>query len=96
MTSLDAARARLDQALARLTEGVAANAARATRPDDMVERAVHEALLRDYETLRAERERLADRLLAAEQRIEDLASNTEELGRRLGGAIARVERLMES
>jgi chromosome segregation ATPase len=96
MTSFDAAKARLDQALARLTDEIAATTARAVGRTDSVDRAAHDALARDYEILRAERDGLAARLQAAEQRIADLARNADELGRRLGGAIAKVERLMES
>lgn len=96
MTSLDAAKARLDEALARLTEGVAATTARAAHRPDMVERAAHDALGRDYEILREERDALAGRLQAAEERLAALARNADELGRRLDGAIAKIERLMES
>ncbi len=96
MTSLDAAKARLDQALARLTDEVAATTARAAGHVDTVDRSAHDALARDYEILREERDGLAARLHEAEQRIADLARNADELGRRLSGAIAKVERLMES
>ncbi|WP_027135953.1 DUF4164 family protein [Geminicoccus roseus] len=96
MTSLDAARARLDQALARLTEGVAASTARAAHGADSTDPAAHDALVRDYEVLRDERDSLAARLSAAEQRLADLARNADELGRRLDSAVAKVERLMES
>jgi hypothetical protein len=96
MTSLDAAKARLDQALARLTDEVAATTARAAGRFDTVDRSAHDALARDYEILREERDGLAARLHEAEQRIADLARNADELGRRLSGAIAKVERLMES
>jgi uncharacterized protein involved in exopolysaccharide biosynthesis len=95
MTSLDAARARLDHALARLTEGVAASSAQASRQVEFVERGAYEALLRDHEALRQERDGLAERLEAAEQRMADLAHTADELGRRLNDAILRVERLME-
>lgn len=96
MTSLDAARARLDQALARLTEGVAVSTARAAHGTDMADDAAHEALSRDYQILRDERDGLAARLAMAEQRLADLARNADELGRRLDSAVAKVERLMES
>lgn len=96
MSAIDAAKARLDQALARLTEEVTANTARASRSGEGVDDAAHQALTRDYEILRDERDRLAARLQAAEARLDELARDADELGRRLGGAIARVERLMES
>ena len=95
MTSLDAARARLDHALARLTEGVAASSTQAARQAEVVERSTHEALLRDHAALRQERDAFAARLEAAEQRMADLAHTADELGRRLNDAILRVERLME-
>jgi prefoldin subunit 5 len=96
MSAIDAAKARLDQALARLTEEVTANTARASRSAEGVDDAAHQALSRDYEILRDERDQLAARLQAAEARLAELARDADELGRRLGGAIARVERLMES
>ena len=95
MTSFDAAKARLDQALARLSEEVAANSSRATQSGEALGQAAHDALVRDYEVLREERDGLASRLADAEQRVELLADNADELGRRLQAAIAKVEQLME-
>lgn len=96
MPSIDAAKARLNKALARLTEEVTANTERAARRAGAVDDAAHRALGRDYEILREERDSLAVRLQAAEARLADLSRDADELGRRLGGAIAKVERLMES
>jgi predicted nucleic acid-binding Zn-ribbon protein len=93
---MDAAKARLDKALARLTEEVTANTARAALGTGGVDHATHQALSRDYELLRDERDELAARLRAAEERLAALGRDADELTRRLDGAIARVERLMES
>ena len=95
MSSLDAAKARLEKALARLTEEVTSSAERAAH-GGASEGAVHVALDSDYEALRDERDGLAARLAEAEARLASLAHDTDELGRRLGSAIAKVERLMES
>ncbi|HEX2524708.1 MAG TPA: hypothetical protein VHL31_00170 [Geminicoccus sp.] len=96
MSPMDAAKARLDKALARLTEEVTANTARAALGTGGVDHATHQALSRDYELLRDERDELAARLRAAEERLAALGRDADELTRRLDGAIARVERLMES
>jgi uncharacterized protein involved in exopolysaccharide biosynthesis len=93
---MDAAKARLDKALALLTEEVTASMARAAGGDGGVDHAAHLALSRDYELLRDERDDLAARLKAAEDRMAELSRHADELTRRLDGAIARVERLMES
>jgi chromosome segregation ATPase len=96
MTSLDAAKARLDQALAKLAQEVAATAARAAQHVGGVDRQAYEELSRDCALLREERDALAARLEVAEQRLAILSRDADELNRRLGGAIAKVERLMES
>ena len=92
---MDAARARLDKALALLTEEVTASMARAAGGGG-IDHAAHLALGRDYELLRDERDDLAARLKAAEDRLAVLSRHADELTLRLDGAIARVERLMES
>ena len=91
MSSFDAAKASLDQALTRLREQVAL-----ARPAPAsVDSAIHEALRHDHELLRQERDRLSSQLAAAQQRMAMLVENVDELGRRLQVATAKVERLME-
>lgn len=95
MSALDEAERRLDAALGQLERAAAALVARASRPPG-VPQSEHDALLRDFELIRAEQERASAALEQAERQRDELARRQAEAGARLDKALAEMDRLLEA
>lgn len=95
MSALDDAERRLEAALARLERAAEALLDRATRAPG-VPQSEHDALLRDFELIRAEQLRAEAALEEAQRQRDELARRHAEAGARLDKALAEMDRLLEA
>lgn len=104
MSALEAAEARLAEALERLERALAATAnenARLAAERGQLERALEdagverEALLRDVAGLRGECQRLNDLVESAKRDNDQLLGINDQIAQRLDGAIAELQALLE-